>query len=185
MENPWTTLSTRKVYENAWIGVREDQVVRPDGEPGIYGVISFKNTAVGVIAYEDEHIYLVGQFRYPLNVYSWEIPEGGCPDGELPIEAAKRELREETGIVADNWKTMGTTHLSNSVSDEVAYWFFASGLTHLESRPEACEVLETQRIHVDEAIRMARTGEITDAISMLAIMQFALEREELIRFGEV
>ena len=99
--NPWTTLGSRPVYENPWIKVREDQVLRPDGQPGIYGVVEFKNRAVGVLPVEDDGaVWLVGQYRYPLQAYSWEIPEGGCPEGETPEETARRELQEETGLTA-------------------------------------------------------------------------------------
>src|SRR6476646_7830329 len=99
--NPWTTLYSRQVYDNPWISVREDQVLRPDGSPGIYGVVHFKNRAIGVLPVEDDgSIWLVGQHRYPLNAFSWEIPEGGCPEGESPDAAARRELTEETGLSA-------------------------------------------------------------------------------------
>src|ERR1043165_7412655 len=121
--NPWKTLASREVYDNEWIRVREDSVIRPDGEPGIYGVVHYKNIAVGVLAVEDDSIYLVGQYRYPLEQYSWEIPEGGCPEGEAPLDAAKRELAEETGLRAETWEKMGVAHLSNSVSAEIAVWF--------------------------------------------------------------
>ena len=97
----------QEVYENPWISVREDSVIRPDGEPGIYGVVHYKNTAVGVLPVEDDHVYLVGQYRYPLERYSWEIPEGGCPEDEEPLRAAQRELREETGLEARNWRRLG------------------------------------------------------------------------------
>ncbi len=178
--NPWRTLSSKKVYQNAWIVVREDRVVRPDGKDGIYGVVEFQNLAVGVIAYDEGHIYLVGQFRYPLNSYSWEIPEGGCPEGEDPLSAAQRELREETGIIASNWKLMGRAHLSNSVSDEVADWYLATELSHHESRPDGTEELTVRRIRLEDAVNMVLAGEITDAISMLAILQFALSRKEIV-----
>src|SRR5918998_3074540 len=112
--NPWLTVSSRRVYDNPWITIREDQVIRPDGEPGIYGVVHFKNIAVGVLAVEGEFVYLVGQYRYPLDSYSWEIPEGGCPEGEDPLDAARRELEEETGLRARRWEKMGEAHLSNS-----------------------------------------------------------------------
>ena len=88
--SPWRTLRSRNVYENPWISVREDSVIRPDGEPGIYGVVHYKNTAVGVLPVEEDHVYLVGQYRYPLERYSWEIPEGGCPKDEEPLRAAQR-----------------------------------------------------------------------------------------------
>ena len=171
--NPWKTLSSTEVYQNPWIVVREDRVIRPDGKDGIYGVVEFQNQAVGVIAYDEGHIYLVGQFRYPLNSYSWEIPEGGCPEGEDSLAAAKRELREETGITASSWKLMGRAHLSNSVSDEEAVWFLATGLSHHEPRPEGTEELMVRRIRIEDALKMVLAGEITDAISMLAILQFA------------
>ena len=103
-------------------------MIRPDGEPGIYGVVHYKNTAVGVLPVEEDHVYLVGQYRYPLERYSWEIPEGGCPEDEEPLRAAQRELREETGLEARNWRMLGEAYLSNSVADEYAVWFLATGL---------------------------------------------------------
>jgi 8-oxo-dGTP pyrophosphatase MutT (NUDIX family) len=173
--NPWTTLASKPVYDNPWIAVREDQVLRPDGTPGIYGVVQFKNRAVGVLAYEEGDIYLVGQFRYTLNQYSWEIPEGGCPEDEDPLDAAKRELQEETGFTASNWELLGTSHLSNSVSDELALWYLATDLTPGERKPDGTEELEVRRVRVDEALRMVLSGDITDAISMMAILQLALQ----------
>ena len=180
-KNPWTIISTRKVYENNWISVREDAVVQPDGERGIYGVVHFRNIAIGVVAVEDDFIYLVGQYRYPLEQYSWEIPEGGCGEGEDPLEAARRELEEETGLRARHWRKLGEAYLSNSVSDELAIWFVASGLTQGEHRPEGTEQLEVRRVAFEEAFRMVMSGEISDAISQLAIMQFHLSRETLLR----
>ncbi len=172
--SPWQTLRSRDVYENAWIKVREDAVIRPDGEPGIYGVVHFKNIAVGVLAVEGEFIYLVGQYRYPLERYSWEIPEGGCPEGEDPLDAARRELEEEAGLRAANWEKMGEAHLSNSVSDEHAVWYLATGLTEGKHNPEGTEQLEVRRVTFARALEMAQTGEITDALSLLAIMQYQM-----------
>lgn len=177
-KNPWQTLSSREVYENPWIRIREDQVVRPDGEPGIYGVVHYKNVAIGILPVEDEHIYLVGQYRYPLNQYSWEIPEGGCPEGEDLLVAAQRELAEETGLRAENWKLIGEAHLSNSVSDERAVWFLATGLTQGERDPEGTEQLNIRRLPAGQVLGMAFTGEITDALSLLAIMSYHLARAE-------
>src|SRR5437773_2686581 len=118
--NPWTTLSRRPVYENAWIAVREDQVIRPDGAPGIYGVVHYKNVAIGVLPIDEQgRVWLVGQYRYTLGVYSWEIPEGGGAPGESREETARRELREETGLAAGRLEFLVHAHLSNSVSDEV------------------------------------------------------------------
>jgi 8-oxo-dGTP pyrophosphatase MutT (NUDIX family) len=170
--NPWATLSSRVVYDNPWISVREDAVVRPDGGPGIYGVVHFKNRAVGVLAVEDGEVYLVGQYRYPLGRYSWEIPEGGCPEGEEPIDAARRELAEETGLRAATWQRLGEAHLSNSVSDELAIWFLATDLTQGEARPEGSEELRVRRVPFAEALRMALCGEMTDSISLLALYHY-------------
>lgn len=170
--NPWRTRASREVYDNPWISVREDRVTRPDGEPGIYGVVHFKNTAVGVLAIEDGHLYLVGQYRYTLDRYSWEIPEGGCPAGEDPLDAARRELREETGLIAASWQKLGESHLSNSVSDEHAILYLATELTAGESAPEGTERLAVRRVSLAEARSMVLDGEITDAMSQLAILAY-------------
>lgn len=175
--NPWHTVSARDVYENEWISVREDSVVRPDGDVGIYGVVHFKNKAVGVIALEDDgSIYLVGQFRYPLGQYSWEIPEGGCPEAEDPLDAAKRELEEETGLRATRWEKLGEAHLSNSVSDELAIFYVATGLLPGEQCPEGTERLAVRRVPFHEALQMVLTGSITDALSQLALLNFQITR---------
>ncbi len=176
-DNPWEKVSTRVVYDNPWIRVREDEVVRPDGQPGIYGVVHFKNVAVGVLAVEDGMLYLVGQCRYPLERYSWEIPEGGCPEGGDPLEAARRELAEETGLRARLWTKLGEAHLSNSVSDELAVWFLAEGLEQGEQRPEGTERLQVRRVSLEEALRMVGAGEITDALSVMAIQQLVLRQQ--------
>ena len=182
--NPWTTVKARTVYENPWIKVREDAVIRPDGSPGIYGVVSFQNIAVGVLAVKNDLIYLVGQYRYPLQRYSWEIPEGGCPKSERPLAAAQRELQEETGLVARIWKYMGKSHLSNSVSDELAIWYLAEELSQGADNPEETEQLQIRSVSVDEAVRMVHNGEISDAISMMAILQFALARSSGLQFPD-
>ena len=175
--NPWKTLATREIYANPWIRVREDQVVRPDGRPGIYGVVEYRNLAVGVLPIDDEGCtWLVGQYRYTLDRYSWEIPEGGCPAGEAPLDAARRELKEETGLSAARWQPLGEAHLSNSVSDERALLFLATELTPGEAAPEGTEKLERLRIPFDDALRMALAGEITDSMSLIAIFRYAVLR---------
>lgn len=173
--NPWVTLSSRKVYDNAWVSVREDAVIRPDGREGIYGVVHYKNIAVGVLAVDGDSIYLVGQYRYPLNLYSWEVPEGGCPAGENPLDAAQRELKEETGLRAACWEKLGEAHLSNSVSDEYAVWYLATDLTQEESSPEGSEKLIVRRMAFDEALEWALSGKITDSMSVMAILGYALK----------
>ncbi len=174
MDNPWTTKSSTAVYANPWIEVTEHQVVRPDGQDGIYGVVHFKNIGVGVLPVDDEgYIYLVGQYRYPLDIYSWEIPEGGCPEGEDTLSAAKRELLEETGMSATNWKHFGGFHLSNSVTDEIAHIYLATGLTAGTPQPDGTEVIAYKRIAFDQALNMVLSREITDAISVMAILLYS------------
>ncbi|CAN5768120.1 hypothetical protein BH23PLA1_BH23PLA1_29430 [soil metagenome] len=173
-ENPWRTLDRRLVYENPWISVHEDQVLRPDGQPGIYGVVHFKNRAIGVLPVDDEgRIWLVGQYRYTLNAYSWEIPEGGGPPEESPEETALRELQEETGLIAKQMKFIGSVHLSNSVSDEIGFLYRATQLTPGPSSPEGTERLQVRQVDWSEAIAMLRRGEITDSLSVIALLHEA------------
>jgi 8-oxo-dGTP pyrophosphatase MutT (NUDIX family) len=179
--NPWTTLSSRVYYENPWIRVREDQVLRPDGLPGIYGVVEFKNRAVGVVPVEDDgSVWLVGQYRYPLQAYSWEIPEGGCPDSESPEATALRELREETGLTAGRIELVARSHLSNSVSDELGYLFRATDLTPGKDDPEGTERITVRRFAWSEVCRMLKAGEITDSLSVMALLHEAVRRLEAI-----
>jgi 8-oxo-dGTP pyrophosphatase MutT (NUDIX family) len=175
--NPWKTRSSRLVYDNPWIRVREDQVLRPDGLPGIYGVVHFKNRAVGVLPVDEEGgIWLVGQYRYPLQAYSWEIPEGGSPETESPEATARRELREETGLTAGRLQLIATAHLSNSVSDELGYVFRATELTPGTHEPEGTERIAVRRLDWKEAERMLKGGEITDSLSVIALLHEAVRR---------
>jgi 8-oxo-dGTP pyrophosphatase MutT (NUDIX family) len=165
------------VYENPWVQVREDQVLRPDGAPGIYGVVHFKNRAVGVLPVDDEgRIWLVGQYRYPLQAYSWEIPEGGSAESESAEATAHRELREETGLSAGRLELVATSHLSNSVSDEVGYIFRATELSQGADAPEGTERLAVRRFSWTEAWSMLEQGEITDSLSVIALLREAVRR---------
>ncbi len=174
-KNPWRTLKTEIKYENPWIKVEEDQVINPSGGNGIYGRVHFKNIAVGIIPI-DEHgnTWLVGQYRYPLEKYSWEIPEGGCPEGEEKLACAKRELKEETGLSANKWQELLCIHTSNSVSDEVGYVYLATELTEGSTQFEETEDLLIKKLPFKDAVEMVMNGEITDSISMAAIMKFDL-----------
>ena len=171
-QNPWTTLAAEVKYDNPWINVTEFQVLNPAGNPGIYGKVHFKNIAIGVLPLdEDNNTWLVGQYRYVLDAYSWEIPEGGCPIGkEDPLECAMRELEEETGIKAKIYEKILTLHNSNSVSDEIAYIYVAKGLTFGEAMPEETEDLRVKKVHLSEALQMVLRGEITDAMTVAAIL---------------
>jgi 8-oxo-dGTP pyrophosphatase MutT (NUDIX family) len=174
---PWTRNARRVAYENPWIVVWHDDVTRPDGDAGIYGVVGFRNVAVGVVAIDDEdRVVLVGQHRYTLDAWSWEIPEGGVPTGEDPLDGARRELAEETGYRAATWQEVGRAHLSNSVSDELAVMYLATGLSSGTSRPEGTEALEVRSVPFAEALAMVLDGRITDALSALAIQRVALTR---------
>jgi 8-oxo-dGTP pyrophosphatase MutT (NUDIX family) len=174
---PWTRRSRRLAYENPWITIWHDEVTRPDGAPGIYGVVHFANLAVGVLAL-DEHdrVPLVGQHRYALDAYSWAIPEGGVPLGETPEDGARRELREETGLEASTWRELGRMHLSNSVSDEHAVVFLATGLTSGTAAPDGTEALDMRWVPFDEVLAMTLDGRITDALTVMAVQRAALDR---------
>lgn len=178
-ESPWTTHRTRITYDNPWISVSESDVTNPGGGEGIYGVVHFKTRAIGVVPLDEEgNTWLVGQYRYALSSYEWEIIEGGCPQGEEPVEAALRELKEETGLVAETCEVlMDNLALSNSVTDERATIFVASGLTQTEASPEECEKLEVRKLPLAEAIAMVHKGIITDSVSVIALLKLDADRK--------
>jgi 8-oxo-dGTP pyrophosphatase MutT (NUDIX family) len=174
---PWLRRSRRTAYENPWITIWHDEVSRPDGSPGIYGLVHFANLAVGVVVLDgDDRVLLVGQHRYALGELSWEIPEGGVPAGETPIEGMRRELREETGVEASEWLELVRLHLSNSVTDEAGVVYLARGLSHGTAQPEPTEQIEVRWVPFDEALAMTADGRITDAMSLIGIQRVALER---------
>ncbi len=173
--NPWRTLSSEVKYDNAWITVVEHEVLTPGGRPGIYGTVHFKHPAIGVVVLDDEmNTWLVGQFRFPLEGYSWEIPEGGGTIGEDPLDGAKQELREETGIEAARWEMIQEMDLSNSVSDERAYIFLARDLRFGDSAPEDTEQLTVRKMPFEEAYRMVEEGQIRDAMSVAGLTKVRL-----------
>jgi 8-oxo-dGTP pyrophosphatase MutT (NUDIX family) len=174
---PWTRHSRDIGYENAWITIWHDEVTRPDGAPGIYGVVHFANLAAGVLVLDDaDRVLLVGQHRYTLDAYSWEIPEGGVPAGETALDGARRELLEETGVEATDWRELARLHLSNSVSDELAVLFVATGLSHGEATPDGTEQLAVRWLPFADVLAMTLDGRITDAMTVVAVERFALLR---------
>ncbi len=173
-ENNWKTLSEDNVYENAWLEVSHRKVINPAGNNGVYGVVKFKNKAIGVVPYDrDGNIYLVGQYRYAINEYSWEIPEGGGALDCEPIDAAKRELKEETGLNAGSWTKLARIHTSNSATNEEGFLFLAEDLTLGDAEPEETEVLDLKKIQLLEAVNMVMRSEITDSLSVCAILMIA------------
>ncbi|WP_448190230.1 NUDIX domain-containing protein [Azospirillum sp. sgz301742] len=173
--NPWTILCTKPIYENPWIRVVEHDVLNPKGKPGIYGIVHLQHIATGVIPIDaDGCTTLVGQYRFPLKQYSWEIPEGGGKPGVPPLESAQRELAEETGLIAREWLPLLTLHLSNSITDEVAHTFLAWDLEQGMAEPEDTEELQLRRVPFREACDMAMRGDITDAIAVASLLKARL-----------
>lgn len=171
----WKTKTATTVYENPWIKISHEEVITPKGTDGIYGVVHFKNTAIGIVPIDDEgNTWLVKQSRYTLNQYTWEIPEGGCPEGEEPLVAAQRELEEEVGLKAAHWQELMRMYLSNSVTDELCVVFVAKGLSAGVQQLESTEDIEYKKIPLVDAIDMVKRGEITDGISVAALLRVAL-----------
>lgn len=176
--NPWQTKSSRQIYENAWIRVDEDQVVNPAGKPGIYGKIHFKSHACAILPIDEQgNTWLVGQYRYALDRYSWEIPMGGVPVDEDLISGAKRELKEETGLTAASWETILGSFISNSVTDQYGVVYLATDLTEGEPDFEDTEDISIKKLPFTEALRMVTDGEITDLLSIAGILRYALIRK--------
>lgn len=173
--NPWTVTGEQPVYDNAWINVTEYQVINPNGGKGIYGKVHFKNHAIAIVPLDEQlNTYLVGQYRFPINQYSWEVPEGGCPIGEDQLQAAQRELLEETGLKAQHWEHIADAYLSNSVSDEAGSIYVATELTQETATPEETEQLVVKKLPFEEVYRMVCEGRITDMFSITAILRVKL-----------
>jgi ADP-ribose diphosphatase len=171
LHNPWKTISSKEIYKNQWIRVREDQVITPSGTAGIYGVVETK-PAIGVIPISDNlDTYLVGQYRYTLNTYSWEIPEGGGTDNEDPLLGAKRELQEETGLLAEKWTFLDTLYTSNSITDEIGYIYLAEDLKMAEAMPDETEQLRIRKLPFKEAWQMVLSFEIKDSLAVIGLLR--------------
>ncbi|HMO18351.1 MAG TPA: NUDIX hydrolase [Oligoflexia bacterium] len=174
IKNPWKTLSTRTVYKNPWIEVKEDKVITPGGGEGIYGVVHSK-IATGVVAItKNLDIIMVGQYRYPMNEYSWEIVQGGAEHGEDPMQGAIRELQEEAGILAEKVVLLGEeVHLSNCHSSERAFLYLAENLTQTDANPDDCEILEVKHIPFKDVLEMVENGKIRDAMTIIGVYRAA------------
>lgn len=173
--NPWKILSEKVMYDNPWMKVTQYDVINPSGGKGIYGKVHFKHWGTGILALDQQNnTYLVGQYRFTLNQYSWEIPEGGCLIGNDPLEAAKRELKEETGLIANQWIHILDFNLTNSIGDEFAKIYLARDLALGNASPEDTEQLAMKKVPFEEAYQMVEKGEITDSISVAAILKVKL-----------
>ncbi len=169
---PWERLNSDCRYENQWIKVFHEEVITPGKTEGIYGRVHFKGTAIGIVPVDEEmNTWLVGQYRYTLNEYSWEIPMGGCPSGEEPLNAARRELAEETGLRASEWRQIQKVHTSNSITDECGLVFLANGLQQGEMSHELTEDITVKKLPLNDAVKWAREGKITDVISVAALLE--------------
>jgi 8-oxo-dGTP pyrophosphatase MutT (NUDIX family) len=174
-ENPWETKSSEVKYDNPWIKVTEHQTINAEGGNGIYGVVHYKNIAIGIIPLDENYnTWLVGQYRYPLQQYSWEICEGGGLHNEGVLDSAKRELKEELGIKANDWTKIMELHLSNSVSDEIGAIFIAKDLSYFDPEPEEGEVLQIKKIPFKKVYKMVMNGEITDSLTVSGVLKTKL-----------
>ncbi len=174
-DNPWTVRSSRPIYANPWIAVTEHQVLTPAGKPGIYGTVHYRNLALAALPIDAEGMtWLVGQYRFPLSAYSWEVPEGGGRFDRPPLDEIQRELAEECGLAAARWQRLLTIHLSNSVSDEIGHGYLAWELSPAAGEPDETERLSLRRVPFAEAYAMASEGAITDSLSVALIFRARL-----------
>ncbi len=174
-ENPWTVIDKKEVYASPWISVEHHNVLNPAGNPGTYSVVRFDKLAIGVVPLDEaNNTWIVGQYRYPLDLFTWEIPEGGGDRNQSPVESAKRELLEECGIIAQEYTLMQQLQLSNSATDEVAYLFVARKLSFTQSQPEENEQLTIRKVPFDTLYQMVLEGEITDSLSVAAVLRIKL-----------
>jgi 8-oxo-dGTP pyrophosphatase MutT (NUDIX family) len=169
---PWRSLAARAVYDNPWISVTEHEAEAPTGFRTIYGVVGFKNVAIAVLPlHDDGSVVLVGQHRFPHAGYSWEIPEGGGALGEDPLDGARRELREEAGLEAADWRRVLDVQMSNSVTDEVGVGFIATGLSPVAAQPDETEAFALARRPFREALDLALQGALPDMLSVAMLLR--------------
>jgi 8-oxo-dGTP pyrophosphatase MutT (NUDIX family) len=171
-KNPWEILNKKEIYTNPWITLQHHEVINPGGNEGVYGTIDFRYTALGVLVLdEDYNTYIVGQYRFPLKKYSWEIPEGGGEKDEEPLISAKRELSEECGIQAKKWTKIQDFDLSNSVTNETGFLFIAQELSYFNAHPDDNEELQIKKIPFEKLFEMVLNGEISDAMTIMAVFK--------------
>jgi len=175
----WKRLSSRVVFDNPWITVFEEDVINPAGGENQYGRVHFKSKAIAIVPLdEEENTWLVGQDRYTTGKYSWEVPMGGSNPDEEPEDAARRELKEETGLTAGTLELIMRVHTSNSITDEEGFVFVAKALRQGEPEFDEMEVLKIRKLPLPDAIEMVTRGEITDAISIAALLRIGLQKRQ-------
>jgi len=177
--NPWKITSSEIVHETPWVRINHHTVINPGGSEGVYAVTEFKNLAIGILPLdENNNTWIVGQYRFPINQYSWEIPEGGGKPDVPPLESAQRELEEECGIVARDWQLLLTAHTSNSATNEIAYMYVARGLSFTQSHPDEDERLEVKKLPFDELYQLVMNNEITDSLSVMSVLKAKILLDE-------
>lgn len=169
--NPWKTKSTKVVYKNPWITVKENKVIRPDGKDGIYGVVQIPDGVAIVALDDDDNVLLIGEWRYPISKYSWSIICGTCDNDEKPLSAAKRELAEEANIKALKWKYLLTYHPSPGLVDETAHVYLATGLKRMVGQQEETEDIKVKRVSFKKALEMVAKGKITDSYAVVGLLK--------------